>query len=152
MKSMFSDVTPNDDNVKEKKKSPIKLKKEKPKRNPKPEKKKKNSSIKFKKKSTEKNVKNSSKSDTEVFRVYSYFRNEIFKPDDIQVGVSKYLGNSIKLVNRKNSPAAVVLHRSGDLMSTIDDMLMDLEFNLSDDLIEDSESYVNTSEGAISVL
>lgn len=153
--SMFSDVNTSEDsgdNVKPKEKKSLKLKS---KNSPKPEKKKNNkkiSPIKLKKKSTKNVKKSSSKSNAETFRVYSYFRNEIFKPDELQVDVSKYLGNVIKLVNRKNTPASVVIHRSGDLMTSIDNMILDLEFNLSDDLIEDSESYVNTSEGAISVL
>lgn len=70
----------------------------------------------------------------------------------MEVKSSKYLKNIIKLISKKNKNASVVLHRTDDLMSDINDIVLDLEFDMSEDLIEDSEEYINTQEGTINVI
>lgn len=119
---------------------------------PKPVKDKRKTGVKVKKKSTKGQAKTSSKRKSESFRAYSYFRGERFKPDEVEVKSSKYLKNIIKLISKKNKNASVVLHRTDDLMSDINDIVLDLEFDMSEDLIEDSEEYINTQEGTINVI
>lgn len=156
--SMFSDMNstePEEKKVKKKKIFSKNIKSPKPEKKVKPKvqkKKAEKSTAKPKKKSTRNLLKNPSKSKSEMVRVYSYFRNEAFNPDTIETKTSKYLKSLIRIINRKNSSGSVVLHRTDDLMSEINNMVMDLEFDISDDLIDDSETYVNTNEGTINVI
>ena len=151
--SMFSDVSstePEEKVEKKKTKLSFKGKSSKPEKKVKPKEKKKKvekPAAKPNKKSTKNLLKNSSKSKSSTVRVYSYFRNELFNPDGLEIKPSRYLKSLIRLVSRKNGSGSVVLHRTDDLMREIDDIVLDLEFDISDELITDNETYVNANEG-----